>query len=243
MKELQQEQELWADIPQEAELQPQPEKGGEAEPEIELDVELQPLAEDEIAQDKAEPQQENKKRSGISVFYDYLETFCYALGVMMVLLLFVFRMVSVSGSSMRTTLEDNDKLIISNLFYTPKTGDIVVISPKTNEQEPIIKRVIATGGQKVFIDYEKWEVYVDGEKLNEPYIEGMREYYGDTPMNGSDNPRFNSEFTVTEGCLFVMGDNRNGSADSRSSRYGEIDESRVLGRVIIRLAPHFGFVD
>ena len=197
----------------------------------------------EPTQDPVPQKQDNKAQSKVQVLYDYIETFCYALGVMMVLLLFVFRMVSVSGSSMRTTLEDNDKLIISNLFYTPKTGDIVVISPKQNEQVPIIKRVIATGGQRVYIDYENWEVFVDGEKLDEPYIEGMRSYYGDVPMNPSDNQKHNKEFVVTEGCLFVMGDNRNGSADSRSSRYGEIDESRVLGRVIIRLAPNFGFVD
>lgn len=195
------------------------------------------------AADNTEKKNKKEKRTPIQVLYDYLETFCYALGVMMILLLFVFRMVSVSGESMRETLQDNDKLIISNLFYTPQTGDIVVISPETDTEVPIIKRVIATGGQTVYIDYENWEVFVDGEKLDEPYIEAMRnKYYIGSDMNPSVNSAFNQEFVVDDGCIFVMGDNRNGSEDSRG-HYGFIDENRVLGRVIIRLAPNFGFVE
>ena len=184
---------------------------------------------------------EAKKRRHVSTVYDYAETFCYALALMMVLFLFVFRYVSVDGESMRETLQDSDKLIISDLFYTPETGDIVVIQPESHKSgdEPIIKRVIATAGQKVYIDYDNWEVYVDGVKLDEPYIEPMREYGN---MRYPENPTYYGEFTVEEGRVFVMGDNRNHSKDSRSIEYGEIPESRILGRVLIRLWPNFGKV-
>lgn len=190
------------------------------------------------------------KRPAVAAVYDYLETFCYALSLMMILFLFVFRYVSVDGESMMDTLHDKDKLIISNLFYTPETGDIIVINPESHGDngEPIIKRVIATEGQKVYIDYEKWEVYVDGVKLDEPYIQAMREieqqrWGNDVPMNTSSVAKYKAEFTVGEDKVFVMGDNRNNSKDSRSREYGEMDENRILGRVIIRITPNFGVVD
>ena len=190
------------------------------------------------------------KDSGVAVIYDYVEAFCYALALMMFLLLFVFRLVTVDGDSMRETLHDQDKLVISNLFYTPETGDIVVINPESHSdsQEPIIKRVIATEGQKVYIDYENWAVYVDGKKLDEPYIQAMREFeqsrFGeDVCMDGSNVEKYRGEFTVGENMVFVMGDNRNNSLDSRNSKYGEMSVNRILGRVVVRLTPEFGKVD
>ncbi len=193
---------------------------------------------------------EKPKKTILEGFYEYVETFAYALVLMIVLLLFVFRPVTVDGASMQHTLHHEDRLIISNLLYTPKTGDIVVINPEshTNKQEPIIKRVIATEGQTVLIDYENWEVYVDGVKLDEPYIQPMREEYEGIfgegiIMHASEVDRYNSEFTVSEGMVFVMGDNRNNSRDSRSASYGEMSENRILGRVILRLSPEFGKVD
>ena len=191
-----------------------------------------------------------KKRGVLAGIYDYIEVFCYALAMMMVLFLFVFRLVTVDGDSMRTTLTDGDKLIISNLFYTPETGDIVVINPENHgdAEEPIIKRVIATEGQTVFIDFEKWEVYVDGNKLDEPYIRDMMEIekqrFGENaPMDGTNVPKFKKEFTVSKGKVFVMGDNRNNRKDSRSRDYGEMGVNRILGKVIFRLVPNFGTVD
>ena len=184
----------------------------------------------------------SSKKSAIATFYEYLETFCYALALMMVLFLFVFRYVTVDGPSMRETLQHEDKLIISNLFYTPKTGDIIVINPESHgvNEQPIIKRVIATEGQTVRIDYQNWEVYVDGVKLDEPYIEAMRT---NSSMNQSTNGyKYVQEVTVGEGKVFVMGDNRNNSSDSRDARYGEMGVNRILGRVIIRLSPNFGRV-
>jgi signal peptidase I len=151
---------------------------------------------------------------------------------------------------MKHTFHNEDKLIISNLFYQPETGDIVVLNPESHGErnEPIIKRVIATAGQTVYIDYEKWEVYVDGQKLDEPYIEEMKKETQaimgkNISMRHADDMKYNSEFVVGEGKIFVMGDNRNNSKDSRSREYGEINENRILGRVVIRLAPNFGFVE
>ena len=191
-----------------------------------------------------------KKRGAANIIFDYLETFCFAVALMMVLFLFVFRYVSVDGSSMRETLQDRDKLIISNLFYTPKTGDIVVINPENHSasDQPIIKRVIATEGQTVFIDYENWEITVDGVKLDEPYINAMREdeqakYGAGVGMAKGNVPRYQREFTVEEGKVFVLGDNRNNSHDSRYADYGEIGVNRILGRVLFRVFPNFGAVE
>ena len=176
--------------------------------------------------------------------FDYTETFAYALLTMMILFLFVFRLVTVDGESMRETLQDGDKLIVSNMFYTPKTGDIVVIQPDSHRlsDEPIIKRVIAVGGQTVRIDYEKWEVYVDGVKLDEPYIEPMRKYWANSGML-TGALKYREEFVVEEGKVFCMGDNRNNSKDSRSSEYGEMNAKRILGRVVFRISPNAGTVD
>lgn len=219
-----------------------------------LDLEAQYSASqietEESTDDVEEKLKRRKKRSALQAVYDYLEVFCYALATMMVLFLFVFRLVTVDGDSMRTTLTNGDKLIISNLFYTPETGDIVVINPENHgdADEPIIKRVIATEGQTVRIDYENWEVFVDGQKLDEPYIRDMmaveKQRWGkDTPMDGTNVPKYKNEFTVGDNKVFVMGDNRNNSKDSRSREYGEMGVNRILGKVIFRLTPNFGTVD
>lgn len=201
-------------------------------------------------QDSVPSVPEKKKKSAIATLYEYIETFCYALAVMMVLLLFVFRYVTVEGDSMKHTLHNKDKLIISDLFYTPETGDIIVINPEISgsESHPIIKRVIATEGQKVRIDYANWEVYVDGIKLDEPYIEPMHAEEKlirgeDVKMMNTNIEEFRTEFTVGEGKVFVMGDNRNHSKDSRDRDFGQMGENRILGRVIFRITPDFGFVE
>ncbi|MBR6506544.1 MAG: signal peptidase I [Clostridia bacterium] len=174
-----------------------------------------------------------KKKTFFGELYEWIETFCFALALMVVLFIFVFRYVTVDGNSMMNTLHDQDKLIISNFNYTPQTGDIVVIFIE-GQNKPYIKRVIATEGQTVKIDFEKWQVYVDGELLKEDYVlrrEGDMHYAA----------FYNGEFTVPEGQVYVMGDNRNDSTDSRV--LGCLDEHNIIGRVIVRLAPEFGTVD
>lgn len=160
----------------------------------------------------------------------YLHDIILYLTVIVLLLLLVFRVVVVSGTSMNMTLLDGDYLLlISNILYpSPQHGDIVVVSKESfDDGAPIVKRVIATEGQTVDIDFEAGIVYVDGLALDEPYT------FTPTNLNGG----MNFPLTVEEGCIFVMGDNRNGSRDSRFPEIGLVDEREVLGKAILLFLP------
>ena len=165
--------------------------------------------------------------------YDWIQSILAALIVCVLVFVFGVRMVNVDGSSMFPTLEDGDRVIISNLFYTPKQGDIVVLRKESFMYEPIVKRVIAVEGQMVDIDFDKGVVYVDGEALEEPYI--AEPTYAQLDFTGP--------ITVPEGCVFVMGDNRNGSTDSRYSGLGCVDTRLIQGRVYVTVFPlkNFGW--
>jgi len=155
----------------------------------------------------------------------YLHDWLYLLMAISLVFLLVFRVIVVSGDSMYATLWDGDYLLLlSNTFYRePKYGDIVVISKKTFDGgNPIVKRVIATEGQTVDIDFESGTVYVDGEILEEDYINCLTTY-----AEGVAFP-----LTVEDNCIFVMGDNRGVSKDSRSPDIGQIDKREVLGKAI-----------
>ena len=192
-----------------------------------------PEPQENIAENSVKTAETKKKKTFFGEVYDWIETFCFALALMVVLFIFVFRYVTVDGNSMMNTLHDQDKLIISNFNYTPQTGDIVVIYIE-GQNKPYIKRVIATEGQTVRIDFEKWEVYVDGELLEEDYV-----WRRDGDMHYA--AFYNGEFTVPEGQVYVMGDNRNDSTDSRV--LGCMEEHYIIGRVVLRLFPDFGTVD
>lgn len=181
-----------------------------------------------------------EKLPAVASALEWLEMFVICFAVVLIAVTFVARHSPVIGNSMRDTLHEGDIVIVHELFYKPAAGDIIVAqSVPLGYDEPIVKRIIATGGQTVDIDFNTWSVYVDGEKIDEPYIESMRESsYSELPMNHKD---ISFPLEVPEGYLFVMGDNRNGSMDSRDSRVGLIDERMVIGHVLFRLFPFDSF--
>lgn len=166
----------------------------------------------------------NKSMKGI---YETAESIIIALVVIVVLILFFFRAVSVDGDSMLPGLRDGERLIVSNLFYTPEKGDIIVTDKNISYGKPLVKRVIATEGDKVFIDYSTGDVYVNDTLLSENYI-AEKILPKDTP---------DLEVTVTEGYVFVMGDNRNNSSDSRNESIGLINTKNILGKALFRIYP------
>ena len=172
--------------------------------------------------------QNEKKPGGI---IDVVECVVTVIVFFILLFTFVARQSVVVGSSMNPTLYDGERIVISNLFYTPRRGDVVVIRKQSALQEPFIKRVIATEGETVDIDFDAGVVYVDGMALQEDYTlepTYIREH-------------FTGPVTVPEGCVFVMGDNRNDSKDSRWSTIGCVDTRFILGKAAIRVLPFSKF--
>ncbi len=176
-----------------------------------------------------------KKTSLQGEIYDWLQCLVTALLVCVLVFVFLARIIGVVGSSMVPTLHNGDMVVISNLFYTPEQGDIVVLRKETFRDQPIVKRIIATEGQTVDIDFEAGIVYVDGVALEEDYI-------AEPTQTALD---FSGPVTVPEGCVFVLGDNRNASTDSRDNRIGVVDTRYIIGRVLFRILPFedFGTVD
>ncbi len=174
-----------------------------------------------------------KKDSSKKEMLSYLHDVVFILAAILVIMMFFFRIIVVSGPSMNQTLLDGDYLLLmNNLFYrNPEAGDIVVVSKKSfKDGEPIIKRVIATEGQEVDIDFSSGVVYVDGQALEEDYTY--------TPTNHSESGTF--PIVVEDGCVFLMGDNRNGSWDSRDPLIGCVDKREILGKAVFLMLPGTG---
>ena len=184
------------------------------------------------------PVSKEKKTTLWADLLDYMEIFVVAICVVVAIFSFSgFRLCTVSGPSMENTLFHGEKLITANLFYTPKRGDVVVFHQTSENEngfnEPIVKRVIGVAGDTVTIDYQTWTVTVtdaDGNVtvVDEPYRKVV-DYnpYSSRPIS----------VYVEEGTVFVMGDNRNHSADSRDGRIGLVDTRRILGKVVMRISP------
>ncbi|MDO5548753.1 MAG: signal peptidase I [Eubacteriales bacterium] len=176
---------------------------------------------------KSEQEKDTPRGRFHSELFDWGEALLISLTVVILIFVFLVRIIGVSGESMVPTLQDGDQMLVSNIGYTPEKGDIVVLTKDEFLPVPIVKRVIATAGDEIDINFETGEVSVNGEVLDEPYIAEETYTY------------FDVEFpqTVPEGCIFVLGDNRNNSTDSRYSELGMVDTRYVLGKVLCRIYP------
>lgn len=199
--------------------------------------------------------EEKKQTTGAPVNWrhellDWLQLLSWVLVVIVALFTFVVGIVGVNGSSMYPTLHNNDLMVVWRLGYTPESGDVVVLrKDNTFEDRALVKRVIATGGQRVYIDYDSNTITVDGQVLQEDYINREIDVtYGDDPMAvrvDLDPAYINTEFVVPEGCVFVCGDNRNHSSDSRVMELGMVDTRYIIGEALFVFFPlgHIGAVN
>ena len=163
-----------------------------------------------------------KEKLGI---FEVFEAAVAAIIVVTVLFLFCFRVFSVDGPSMKPTLQPDDRIVVSHIGYKARQGDIVVLSGSDGEQKPIVKRVIAVAGDVVDINFTTGIVTVNGKE----------EHFSDELTTQQADIAF--PITVPEGTVFVLGDNRGVSLDSRSSRIGCVDERKIVGKVLFRFFP------
>ncbi len=202
-------------------------------------TELEQVKEQETAQSASNP----KLMKFANDFIELLESVLTSIFVILLIFAYFMRPVTVDGMSMFPTLNNGDQLIMYRLFYQPKPGDIVVVSNEEGHvlnsdgeavssgralNENLIKRVIAVEGQTIRVDASAGAVYVDDVKLDEPYI---------AELTLTDDGAFSYPITIPEGYMFVMGDNRNHSTDSRSAMVGIVDTEDALGKAYFRYRP------
>lgn len=170
------------------------------------------------------PKKRKTKKEKINIF-EVFEAVVSAIVVVTILFIFCFRVFSVEGPSMKPTLQPDDRVVVSNIGYEPQQGDIVVISDTDGDGKPIVKRIIAVEGDVVDINFTTGIVTVNGKE----------EHYSDELTKQQADIAF--PLTVPEGTVFVLGDNRGVSLDSRSSRVGCVDERNIVGKVLFRFFP------
>ena len=181
---------------------------------------------EEVTQEEIN-EKSKKKLNKFSSFYEWIEAIVYAFVAVFIIFTFFFRIIGVDGDSMLNTLQDGNWLILSNWNYKPEPKDIVVITQPNPRHEPIIKRVIGVSGDKVNIDFTSGVVYINDQPLDEPYTKEPTYL------------KYDMEFplVVPEGQVFVLGDNRNNSWDSRSTGIGLIDNRYLMGKAVLRIFP------
>ena len=197
--------------------------------EYDIDIQDESFGIDESQMTKVEP----NKCEASNAAYEWIHSIVVAIVIVVLLLTFVFRLINIDGPSMQNTLMHNDKVIITNFFYEPEVGDIVVIPAGKYYDKPIIKRIIALEGQKVYINYQTYEVYVDGILLEEDYI---------STNTVSKDGKTEYSITVGEGQAFILGDNREVSFDSRYFDCINVDD--IIGKAQFVILPfsRFGYL-
>lgn len=214
-----------------AQQQPDSFSGASEEKELSEDSRYYDYDDDDDENNKNDDSK-TKETSVLKEAFEWIQAIVVAVVVAMFLRTFVFTLVNVEGSSMVPTLHNNDKLIVWRLGYTPKIDDVIIFRPHGTESEPYVKRVIALEGQKVNIvatGNGMCDVYVDDVKLEEDYI---NEKITVAMMGDHSYP-----VTVPQGHIFVMGDNRNHSLDSRRNSVGMVDTDSIIGHAVCRVWP------
>lgn len=180
-----------------------------------------------------------EKNSAAKSFYEWIDSFIISFVAVVIIFTFFIGKVKVDGESMMDTLLNEDQLIVTDFCYNPQRGDIVIVSrnPENSsdsevlkQHQPLVKRVIAVEGDTIEITKDG-KVLLNDEELDEPYIKDYEDHLG-TPQEHLINKE-----TVPEGCIFVMGDNRHNSHDSRTNDIWMVDKRYVLGKVLFRIYP------
>ena len=166
-------------------------------------------------------------KSAVSEAYEWVESFLVPLLAFLLIITFFARLATVNGISMLPTLHNGERLILQQAGYAPEYGDVVVVDRSITDEDAIVKRVIGKEGDVIFIDFASGEVWRNDTLLDEPYINEptMLQYDISFPVK------------VPAGCVFVMGDNRNHSLDSRSSDIGMVDVRHIMGKAVFRFFP------
>ena len=194
----------------------------------------------QVPQENQEPEtikSPEKKVDWVKELRDWVVAIAVAVALALFIRNFVFTLVKVQGESMEPTLQNEDRLYVNRLFYTPEKGDVIIFVPESDGGRPYVKRVIATEGDSVYIDFFTGDVFVNGQLIEEPYIKEKTRLSGSYIASlmalgeyGPDKP-----IVIQKDHLFAMGDNRNNSKDSRE--LGQIPLDEVLGGAVFRFWP------